>query len=192
MDNAPGFVALHNDLQLSKLNIHLDGGRRHNPNKNPVVDKGIQELISEILKITVEAGPVSENILAIVTNQLNSCIRGRGLTAWEILYQRDHDTGVQLDIDDKSLADQQMNTRIANQIASAKHKAAGGKVAQPANIVPGSLVFIKNEGDKTRGRDRYIVVSVDSNDCVRKKLVKSRLMHKEHHLKLTKIMLVHS
>ena len=53
VDNAPGFVALHKDVQLGKLNIILDDGSRHNPNKNPVIDKGIQELITEILKYTV-------------------------------------------------------------------------------------------------------------------------------------------
>ena len=93
VDNAPGFVALHKDVQLEKVNVFLDDGRRHNPNKNPVVDKGIQELISEILKYTEEAGPVTAEILAIVTNQLNSRIRRRGLSSWEILYQRDHSTG---------------------------------------------------------------------------------------------------
>ena len=190
VDNAPGFVALHKDVQLEKLNIFLDDGRRHNPNKNPVVDKGIQELISEILKYTEEAGPVTAEILAIVTNQLNSRIRGRGLTSWEILYQRDHNTGAQLDIDDETLANIQQNTRIANQISSAKHKSVGGKVAQPANVVPGSLVYIKKDGDKTRGRDRYIMVSVSGNDCVLKKLLKFQIMQKEHHLKLTEIMLV--
>ena len=190
VDNAPGFVALHKDVQLGKLNIILDDGRRHNPNKNPVIDKGIQELITEILKYTEEAGPVTAEILAIVTNQLNSRIRGRGLTSWEILYQRDHNSGAQLDIDDKTLATLQENTRLSNQISSAKHKAVGGNVVQPAKVVPGSLVYIKKDGDKTRGRDRYIVVSVSDNDCVLKKLLKSQIMQKEHHLKLTEIMLV--
>ena len=190
VDNAPGFVALHKDVQLGKLNIFLDDGRRHNPNKNPVVDKGIQELISEILKFTEEAGPVTAEILAVVTNQLNSRIRGRGLTSWEILHQRDHNTGQQLDLDDKSLANLQEKTRITNQISSAKNKSGGGHVAEPAKIVPGSLVYIKGDGDKTRGRDRYFVVRVSDNDCVLKKLVKSQIMQKEHHLKLTEVMLV--
>ena len=86
-------------------------------------------MITEILKYAEEAGPVTADILAVVTNQLNSRIRGRGLTSWEILYQRDHNTGAQLDIDDKALADIQLNTRIANQITSAQHKSKGGPVA---------------------------------------------------------------
>ena len=190
VDNAPGFNALKNDVQLKKLNIHLDFGRVKNPNKNPVVDKGIQELISEILKFNVEAGPVSADSLAIVTNQLNSRIRGRGLTSWEILYQRDHESGSQLDIDDNKLSQLQEQTRITNQIASAKHKAGGGPVAQPANVVPGSLVYIKNDCDKNRGRERYIVVRVQGNECVLKKVLKSQIRQKEYVLKLTEVMLV--
>ena len=50
--------------------------------------------------------------------------------------------------------------------------------------------MIKKDGDKTKGRERYIVVSVSGNDCVLKKLAKSQIMQKEHHLKLTEIMLV--
>ena len=50
--------------------------------------------------------------------------------------------------------------------------------------------MIKNDGDKTRGRERYIAVSMSGNDCVLKKLVKNRIMQKEHHLKLTEIILV--
>ena len=56
VDNASGFRALKDDLTLSNLNIFLDFGRRHNKNKNPVVDKCIQELIGELLRINPEGG----------------------------------------------------------------------------------------------------------------------------------------
>ena len=155
-----------------------------------MVDKGIQELISEILRYNVDAGPVSADTLAIVTNQLNSRIRGRGLTAWEILYQRDHESGSQLDLDDGKLADLQENTRLINQQASAKHKAEGGPVAKSADVVPGSLVYIKNDRSKNRGRERYFVVDVRGNDCVLKKMLKTQIRAKEQILKLTEVMLV--
>ena len=190
VDNAPGFKALKNDAQLNKINIFLDFGRIHNPNKNPVVDKGIQELISEILRYNTDAGPITADTLAVVTNQLNSRIRGRGLTAWEILHQRDHETGSQLDIDDEKLMQLQESTRITNQHASAKHKAHGGPVAQAAEVVPGSLVYIKSDHSKNRGRERYIVVDVQGNNCILKKLLKSKIMAKEYILKLTEVMLV--
>ena len=190
VDNAPGFKALKNDVNLNKLNIFLDMGRVHNPNKNPVVDKGIQELISEILKYNTEAGPITADTLAVVTNQLNSRIRGRGLTAWEILHQRDHETGNQLDIDDERLMQLQESTRLSNQHSSAKHKAKGGPIAQSADVVPGSLVYIKHDRNKNRGRERYIVVDVDGSNCTLRKLLKSQIRSQDYTLKLTEVMLV--
>ena len=85
LDNAPGFIALLNDVYLSTHNIFLDDGRIHNKNKNPVIDKGIQELGSELLRMYPEGGSVTAAQLAVVVNQLNSRIRNRGLSSWEIL-----------------------------------------------------------------------------------------------------------
>ena len=48
VDNASGFRALREDLILTKINIFLDYGHLHNKDKNPVVDKGISELIAEL------------------------------------------------------------------------------------------------------------------------------------------------
>ena len=43
VDGATGFAALKNDSTLKEHGISLDYGRLKNPNKNPVIDKGIQE-----------------------------------------------------------------------------------------------------------------------------------------------------
>jgi hypothetical protein len=48
-------------------------------------------------------------------------------------------------------------------------------------------VYIKSEGDKTRGRSRYIVVEIDGEGCVLQKFVKSQLRGKKYQLKLTEI-----
>ena len=186
-DNAPGFFALKNDLMLKKMNIEIDYGRRHNRNKNPVIDKGIRELISEMLRMNPEGGQVSSMDLSYSVNQLNSRIRGRGLTSWEILFQRDHQHGLRLDIDDNILAKMQTDTRIENQISSARFKSQGGHQAQPANISCGSLVYIKHEGDKTKARDRYIVIKVTNNECFVRKLLKSDIRAKDYKLKLTEV-----
>ena len=55
VDGATGFVALREDSILKELGISLDYGRVKNPNKNPVVDKAIQELEKEILIAGLEA-----------------------------------------------------------------------------------------------------------------------------------------
>ena len=89
----------------------LDFRRVHNKNKNPV-DKGIRELNSEILRLLPEGGPIPPSTLALGTSQFNARIRNRGLSAWEILFQRDQYTGDQLDISDLSLAESQVTHRL--------------------------------------------------------------------------------
>ena len=187
VDNAPGFLPLKADTILSSHNIQLDYGRIHNKNKNPVIEKGIRELGSEILRIVPEGGAISSEQLAVVVNQLNSRIRNRGLSAWEILCQRNQFTGEQIDINDLTLSEQQAQLRASNQAYSSKHKARGNPQAQEASIVKGSLVYIKSDGDKTRGRDRYLVVEVNGDSCVVQKFIKSQLRSKPYPLKLTEV-----
>ena len=186
-DNAPGFRPLKDDIELLKLGIIIDLGRVKNKNKNPVADKGILELTSELLRYCPEGGSVNESDLAIVTNTLNSRIRNRGLSAWEILFQRDTETSKQLDFVDTDLAAKQTEIRIDNQSSSARSKAKGGKASTPALVEIGSLVYIKHEGDKTRARDRYIITKVDGNMCTVMKLHKSKLQKKEYSVKLTEV-----
>ena len=187
VDNAPGFLPLKRDSSLTNHNIYLDFGRTHNKNKNPTIEKGIQELGSEILRTLPEGGPLSSEQLAIIVNQLNSRIRNRGLSAWEILVQRNQFTGEQIDVNDLKLSEQQAQFRAANQEYSARFKSRGKPSACEANITKGSLVYIKSEGDKTRGRERYIVTEVDDSCCTVQKFVKSQLRAKKYQLKLTEV-----
>ena len=187
VDTAPGFQPLKNDSTLSSHNIALDFGRVHNKNKNPVIEKGIRELGSEILRVCPEGGAITKEQLAVIINQLNSRIRGRGLSAWEILNQRDQFTGEQIDIDDLLLSEQQAQQRATNQETSARHKAHGKPPASEASVAKGSLVYIKSEGDKTRARDRYLVTEVNENCCTVQKFVKSQLRSKRYQLKLTEV-----
>ena len=53
-DNAPGLASLKGDIWLQKLNIHLDYGRIHNKNKNPVIEKAIQELGGEMQSLITD------------------------------------------------------------------------------------------------------------------------------------------
>ena len=187
VDNNSGFVKLKddNDLNLHKINITF--GRIHNKNKIPTVDKGIRELSSEILRLYPEGGPVTDAQLAVAVNQLNSRIRNRGLSAWEILNQRDQFTGEQFDIDDLKLSEQQSDLRAANQLYSATHKAGGKSLAKSASVTNGSLVYIKSEGDKHTARSRYLVVDVCDDFCTLQKFVKSQLRAKKYQLKLCEV-----
>ena len=187
VDNAPGLFALRNDFVLEQSLIELDFGRVHNKKKNLVVDKGIRELNSEILCLLLEGGPIPPSTLALATSQLYARIRNRGLSAWEILFQCDQYTGDQLDISDLSLAESQVTHRLNNQRHSAKHKSRSDPSAQKAEISVGSLVYIKEDGNKTKSRDRYIVTDIDKDHCKVQKFTKSHLRLRKYDLKLTEI-----
>ena len=67
-----------------------------NPNKNPVIDKGIQELEKEILLAGLQGQEISEENLEMCARRLNSRIRHHGLSAKEVITRRDQVTGEHL------------------------------------------------------------------------------------------------
>ena len=86
VDNAPGFLPLKDDYQLKSCGISLDYGNPKNCNKNPVIDKGIQEFESEILRYEESNKTLTPDTLRIITDQLNQRIRNRGLSSKEIIF----------------------------------------------------------------------------------------------------------
>ena len=52
--------------------------------------------------------------------------------------------------------------------------------------MPGSLVYIKDDGDKTKARDRYIVISSNDKDCTVQKITKS-IRNVKYKLKLNEV-----
>ena len=192
VDNAPGFQPLHSDKLLQQLHIELDFGRIKNPNQNPVAEKAVPELGAEILRYDPDLSQLTKEILSIVTSQLNSRIRYRGLSAWEIVHQRDQQTGQHLPFLDKQLAQAQVEHRLANQASSARHKAHGGDLAKEANGQCGSLVYITKEGDKYKPRNRYIVTTIDREIFTVQKFVHSQLRLKQYKVKPTEIFPVNS
>ena len=186
VDNAPGYKSLVGDPDLRQLCITIDLGRTLNRNKNPVIDKCISELITELLKICPDGGKVTPITLSYAVNQLNSRIRGRGLSAWEIMFQRDQNTFEPLDIADNVLASEQRDTRAGNQLSSAKSKSRNGPAAVRCEVKLGSLVYLKDSGDKTKARERFIVVGVDDDFCTVQKMTKS-LRNVKYKVKPTEI-----
>ena len=88
VDNSQGFVSLKDDATLRKHGITLDFGYIKNKNATSVIDRGIQELEHELLQVDSTSGPVATLQLQLVIETLNTCIRNRGLSAKEILFQR--------------------------------------------------------------------------------------------------------
>ena len=128
---------------------------------------------------------LTDETLALIISQLNSRIRNRGLSAWEILRQRDQCSGLQLPFLNEQHAHAQLAQRQYNHISSSKHKARDGSPAKPAFVHPGSLVYVKSEGDKTGPCQRYIVTAVDGEFCFIKKFVNHQLRSRSYKVKLT-------
>lgn len=114
-------------------------------------------------------------------------IRHQGFSAWEILFKRDQFSGEQLNITNIKLASNQLKARLSGHEPSAIHKSSGGPPAQPADIKVGSVVYIKNEKDKTKARDRYLITDIKDNWCTVQKFTKSQLRAKRYELKLTEV-----
>ena len=182
VDNAPGFLCLREDSMLVSQGIALDYGRVKNVNKNPCAEKCNQELELELLKVDSSGSPVSDSTLQAAIQVLNSRIRNRGLSAKEIVTCRDQVTHKILEIDDELLSKQQEAIREKNHPSSAKSKAPNASPAADPNITPGSLVFIKSEGDKFHPRELYIVVSIADGVATVQKFPGQSFMSKKYTL----------
>ena len=170
VDSAPGFKSLKNDEQLKSLDISLDFGRTKNINKNPVGEKANSELEAELLKLDPTGAPVSNLTLQKAVHMLNSRIRNRGLSSREILFCRDQITSKHLDISDSELSKLQHELRLQNHIPSALSKSNNAKPAVSAPVQVGSLVYLKKEGNKFRGRNSYIVTHIKDHLATLQKL----------------------
>ena len=184
-DPAPGFVALVNDEVLGQHRICVEIGRVKNPNKNPVAERAVQELEGELLRRDPNGGPVSGRTLAVAVSNLNSRIRGRGLSSRELLYQRDQFTGVQLPIQDYDVILEQHHQRRQNHPYSEKAKNPGMRSPGVTPIDIGDLVYLHSDGDKSRARSRYLVVSIEGDWCCVRKFVGSQLRSTSYRVKLT-------
>ena len=175
VDPAPGFLALRNSPMLTDHRICLEIGEAKNVNKNPVAEKAVQELGTELLKHEPTGGAVTPLTLAIVTARLNARLRRQGLSAREMWFQRDQYTNVQLPIEDRDLIMKQHDKRLANHPHSSRSKApAVTPIADSADLYLGALVYLKSDRSKSHARERYIIVSMDREWCCVKKFTGSQ------------------
>ena len=139
VDGATDFQFLCIDLSFQQYSIELDFGYTRNKNPNSVSDKGIQELETELLKHDPSGTPVTLFQLQLVLETLNTHIRNRGLSAMEILLQRNQQTSEKILVKDDRLSRQQQNQRTYNHPFSSKSKAPGCRDASKANVSVGDL-----------------------------------------------------
>ncbi|XP_069110407.1 uncharacterized protein [Argopecten irradians] len=190
VDPAPGFMSLRDDTILHRFRIEIEVGRIKNINKNPVAERAIAELEDELLRQEPGGGPVTELALATAVARLNSRIRGSGLSARECWTQRSQFTHDQLPISDRDNIIEQNKRRETNHRSSEKSKYPKHRDSQTpymAEIKVGDLVYLYTDRDKTKARNRYLVVSIPEGSewCFIKKFTGNQLRSSSYKVKLS-------
>ena len=184
VDNAPGFQSLvsSKDKDLEKLGISLDLSDSTNKNGIAIVDKAIQELEKEIVAISPDNRPLSSSDLAKATIALNSRIRSRDLSSYEIMFSREQNTGENIKLDDKSMSTTKMNLKEKNHQYSEKSKFENFLEPKSAHAEQGDFVFMKKDGGKHQLRDLYIVT-----ECKDDKVTLIKMLHSVNRNEKTKL-----
>ena len=84
---------------------------------------------------------------------------------WGIIHQHDQFSETELPFLYQALADTEAKLRENNRKSSSKHKSKGGQPAKEGNVNIVSLVFIKQDGYKTKSGDRYINTKIGKDIC---------------------------
>ena len=184
-DPAPGFSALCHDRLLESYNIRIEVGRPKNMDKNPVAEKAICELEDELLRHDSLGGSVTSLTLSVATARLNSRLRSSGLSAREMLTQRDQFTCEQVPFSDMDLITTQHDQRQKNHPYSVKSKAQSRGVPPEPTIQVGDLVYLRAERSKLHARPRYLVCSIDGEWCNIRKIVGNQLRSSSYRVRLT-------
>ena len=187
VDGATSLQCLSRDSELQQIGIAIEVGRLKNRNKNPVGEKAVQELEYELKRCKPDGGSITSSELATATATLNKRVRNRGLTAKEILLQRDSLTRDQLNFSDKLLAESQHKERVASHGPSSRSHARTTRKPDHNHLSVGDLIYIKGDGDKHSARDAYIVTSLDDDYLYAQKLRGYQFRSKLYTLKYSEV-----
>lgn len=185
VDPSPGFQSMANNDSLNHLNVTIEVGRVKNKNKNPVAEKAVRELEEELIKQEPGGRPVSAVGLALATARLNSRLRLPGLSSRELWTQRNQFTHEQLPLSDYNFILDKHAQRSTNHAFSEKSKNPHGLVPNTPSLHVGDIVYLISDKDKSRARDRYLVVSIDLPWCFVKKFRGSQLRATSYKVKLS-------
>jgi len=181
VDPAPGFQHLHSTQPLKVYGMEFELGRVKNPNKNSVVDKAIQELENELVRIEPSGGRISSRQLTFAVSRLNSRIRLHGLSAYELMFRRSQYTASTIDNPDSDIISSQHNSRLANHLPSfrSQQPRSALRSRQSDNLpMEGSIVYLKNDRSKHLARERYIVVKSEGQWLTIQKFLKDKFCSK--------------
>ena len=191
-DPAPDFKALVDEPLLKKHRITIELGQAKNPNKNPVDERAVQELETELLRQEPLGGAVSPLTLAIATSALNSRIRSRGLSSREMWTQRNQFSNQQLPLADNHITALQHEQRLSNHPHSERSKAPLHNRRPTPLIDVVDLVYLHSDRNKSPACDCYLVVAIDPPFCDIKKFIGSQLRSSSYRVKLTECFTVPS
>ena len=158
---------------MEKLGISLELSDSKNKNGVAIVDRAKQELEKEIATLSPENKPLSSSELAKATIALNSRIRNRSLSSYEIMFCREQNTGDNIPIDDKSMAATKKMLKEENHKFSERSKFPKSKEPSKANAEKGDFVFLKEDGSKHQLRDLYLVVKIEEDNVTLMKMLHS-------------------
>ena len=185
VDPSPGLQSMANNNSLNHLNVTIEVGRVKNKNKNPVAEKAVRELEEELIKQEPGGRPVSAVGLALATARLNSRLRLPGLSSRELWTQRNQFTHEQLPLSDYNFILGKHAQRSTNHAFSEKSKNPHGLVPNTPSLHVGDIVYLISDKDKSRARDRYLVVCIDLPWCFVKKFRGSQLRATSYKVKLS-------
>ena len=151
-------------------------------NKNPLAERAIQELENEILHSNLSNLIFTPLSLSLITARLNTRIRKRGLSALEMWTQRDQFSNHQLPIVDSEVILSQHKLRLENHPHSVRAKCPSGRLP---DLHIGDIVYLRSDLNKSRSRDRYLVVSVNLPWCNVRKFAGSQLRQNAYCVKCT-------
>ena len=172
VDNARGFIPLLDDKDhdLKKLHILVQATDVHNKNSNAVVDKACYEIEQGLIRIEPDGRPISNTTLQMAIANLNSKLRRNGqISAFEIHFNRDMNTGQNLNLNYNEIREDQLKTRKA---ANEKHNVkVSAKCQQKQQPQPGDIVVINKNKDKHKANDVYVVTAADKEDVKVQKIL---------------------
>jgi hypothetical protein len=99
-------------------------------------------------------------------------------------------TGENITIDDCELINKKFKQRQQQHEPSAKYKARGKIKEKKVCVAVGDIIYLYCDRDKTKGRDRYIVMDVKGEHCTVQKLLERQFRGKRYKVHNTEIIKV--
>ena len=97
--------------------------------------------------------------------------------------QRDQFSNKQIPLTDQNLIIAQHEQRLKNHPHSEKAKCPSGKLPVSPEIEIGDIVYLRCDGNKTKSRDRYLVVAVETPWCNIRKFIGSQLRQNSYRVR---------